>query len=314
MYVYYINMYIQHLNLNGIFTADRLSGMAVQYLVLLLLLLLGAGPARCEPAHTGRAPPRYCDAVDAEGLTAASLWLRIRGGSGSGAGERPILIRGALHLPLLSGRRILDALDRRRRSIGGGPGVSYRHLIEGGTRVPSTYGSVEGDEPPYVFEELDEHGMVGGYKPFAALAAVDPLGFRRLREWFHEWWGDYEPGRDGSPAPKNPFFMLGRHNSGLSFHTHAAAFNALCLGTKRWVLVDPASPIFPNLFQPKSQWLERVMPALPLETRPLECLQRAGDVLYVPENWGHAVWNDPDRDGKIAVAVSALTTVALQEL
>ena len=38
--------------------------------------------------------------------------------------------------------------------------------------------------------------------------------------------------------------------------------------------------------------------------------QVAGDVLYVPENWVHGVWNDPESDGKMVVAVSALLTLA----
>ena len=36
-------------------------------------------------------------------------------------------------------------------------------------------------------------------------------------------------------------------------------------------------------------WLEHVKPLLPIA--PLECVQRSGDVVFVPEGWQHATIN-----------------------
>ena len=38
-------------------------------------------------------------------------------------------------------------------------------------------------------------------------------------------------------------------------------------------------------------WLEEVLPTLEPEERPLQCVQTAGDVLYIPENYYHATYS-----------------------
>ena len=40
-----------------------------------------------------------------------------------------------------------------------------------------------------------------------------------------------------------------------------------------------------------ADYVTRVVPALPPEQRPLQCTQRAGDVMYVPYAWGHGCFN-----------------------
>lgn len=56
-----------------------------------------------------------------------------------------------------------------------------------------------------------------------------------------------------------------------------------------------------NPSEPHIAWLTAVYPAVRKDaaSRPLECVQRAGDVLYVPAGWYHATINLGDT---IAVA------------
>jgi hypothetical protein len=46
--------------------------------------------------------------------------------------------------------------------------------------------------------------------------------------------------------------------------------------------------------QSAAQWIWKVLPSLPLSQRPLQCMQEAGEVMYVPESWLHAVINVGD--------------------
>ena len=37
--------------------------------------------------------------------------------------------------------------------------------------------------------------------------------------------------------------------------------------------------------------MSKVIPHTPVEERPLQCTQRAGDIAYVPYAWGHGCFN-----------------------
>lgn len=85
---------------------------------------------------------------------------------------------------------------------------------------------------------------------------------------------------------------IGNSNSGTQFHEHAEAFHELFNGKKRWGIVPPGKR---NLvFNPKSSyshWLEDVYPTLSLESTLLECIQEAGEVIYIPGGFMHATVN-----------------------
>lgn len=66
-------------------------------------------------------------------------------------------------------------------------------------------------------------------------------------------------------------------------------------GRKRWFISPPSEAIFSK--KPILQWLEEDYPALRESKAFWECEQRAGDVLYVPCEWGHAVLNVEDTIG-----------------
>eukprot|EP00434_Breviolum_minutum_P004550 symbB.v1.2.004013.t1/scaffold225.1/size261367/14 len=71
-------------------------------------------------------------------------------------------------------------------------------------------------------------------------------------------------------------------------------------GRKRWFLYPPGQ--YPPGDGPGggfslSDWIQLVYPSLEDDQRPLECIVEAGDVVYVPDGWYHAVVNLADTVG-----------------
>lgn len=94
-----------------------------------------------------------------------------------------------------------------------------------------------------------------------------------------------------SPAPK-PQVFVGGPGSGAPLHYHTDAWNALAFGRKHWWLLPPSAAAYSAV--PPVEWAAHASEAFsrlggPL--RPFECVQEAGDVVYVPAGWAHAVLN-----------------------
>lgn len=107
--------------------------------------------------------------------------------------------------------------------------------------------------------------------------------------------------------------FMGSQGSGISMHHHKAAWNALLFGRKLWVLTPPGESKFhrtelaADSFSATGEgWLaEATRRALDIthanasvphgsssaRGRRLYCVQRAGDVLFVPAGWGHSTLN-----------------------
>eukprot|EP01062_Namystynia_karyoxenos_P016474 TRINITY_DN16010_c0_g1_i2.p1 TRINITY_DN16010_c0_g1~~TRINITY_DN16010_c0_g1_i2.p1 ORF type:complete len:595 (+),score=132.12 TRINITY_DN16010_c0_g1_i2:73-1785(+) len=81
-------------------------------------------------------------------------------------------------------------------------------------------------------------------------------------------------------------WTLGGAGSGSPPHLHQDALNGVCFGRKHWLLWPP------------SRAFVSARPAAEVfaggHDAPLQASQHAGDVLYVPEGWGHAVLNMED--------------------
>jgi hypothetical protein len=114
-------------------------------------------------------------------------------------------------------------------------------------------------------------------------------------------------------------FFAGPANSGAPLHYHNDAFNVLVHGEKRWVLLPPSRTVrsnwHPTHWVGKEARLGEKHPAgrawswehngstasmdsgSMQETWPLKCVQKAGDLLYVPLHWGHATLNVHDSIG-----------------
>lgn len=84
-------------------------------------------------------------------------------------------------------------------------------------------------------------------------------------------------------------FFVGSALSGAPVHYHGSALNLLVYGRKRWFLFPP-SKAFYSVTHPH-KWYRDHYNTLPEHERPIELIQEAGDVLYVPQMWGHSVLN-----------------------
>jgi hypothetical protein len=108
------------------------------------------------------------------------------------------------------------------------------------------------------------------------------------------------------PSYSSPQFSLGYTGAGASFHFHAAAFNGLAFGLKRWFIVRSgfAWREGVNGNQPIADWLlgqgkgvgtgskgGPSYPALAKSGALAECVQRPGDVVYVPALAAHGTVN-----------------------
>jgi len=91
------------------------------------------------------------------------------------------------------------------------------------------------------------------------------------------------PGRLHGAHGGSDQFYCGPPGSGAPLHYHEHAVNFLAHGSKTWWLLPPADAVY-SVAHPAT-W--RAPPA-----GALACVQRAGDVLFAPANWAHAVRND----------------------
>ena len=80
-------------------------------------------------------------------------------------------------------------------------------------------------------------------------------------------------------------FSLGAALSGTPLHWHNDAINHLVRGRKLWTLQAPSNATYSRVHAQ----LEVTMPVGDGEA--FRCVQEAGDVIFVPDSWGHAVLN-----------------------
>jgi len=107
--------------------------------------------------------------------------------------------------------------------------------------------------------------------------------------------------------PPFRWVVFGPARSGSSLHIDplaTSAWNALLVGTKRWALLPPGVPR--EACKPRGAgfdgeavtWFDRVLPATQSaawsHARPIEGVQRAGEIMFVPSGWWHAVLNVQD--------------------
>eukprot|EP00930_Biecheleria_cincta_P032968 TRINITY_DN22834_c0_g1_i1.p1 TRINITY_DN22834_c0_g1~~TRINITY_DN22834_c0_g1_i1.p1 ORF type:complete len:571 (-),score=91.88 TRINITY_DN22834_c0_g1_i1:30-1742(-) len=89
----------------------------------------------------------------------------------------------------------------------------------------------------------------------------------------------------------------GPGGNGVGFHKHGIAWLGLHEGTKRWWIYPPDGPPTQEAYDALAlcpAWrLPEAVAMLPVKTRPLEVLQRAGEGLFVPGLWWHATLDGP---------------------
>ena len=108
---------------------------------------------------------------------------------------------------------------------------------------------------------------------------------------------------------------IGGDRSGSPWHFHSTALNWLVYGRKRWQLRPPAS----RLYAVRRDQLPAGDARAPVAAA--QCVQEAGDAMFVPRQWAHAVDNEgdvlgfaleigePDDDLELILAEHASTTL-----
>jgi hypothetical protein len=92
------------------------------------------------------------------------------------------------------------------------------------------------------------------------------------------------------PDERQVQLAIGPKHSGAPPHYHKAAINTLFYGHKKWYLFPPKDSIYSST--PSAKWVEKG----PAESRQAgrtiyECDQRPGEILFIPDFWGHATLN-----------------------
>jgi len=154
------------------------------------------------------------------------------------------------------------------------------------------------DSPLYLFESgMDSNGQTAGLlSDYSVPWAYFPGDLFGLAS--HEY------------RPPYRWFCIGPERSGTTVHrdplgTHA--WNAVTSGVKRWVLFEPHVPRAvvkgkglkdKNRDDEAIQYFDYILPRIISHHgsthRVYECLQEAGDVIFVPGHWWHGVVNLTD--------------------
>ena len=134
------------------------------------------------------------------------------------------------------------------------------------TAVPPSSPSPPPPLPEYIFDQSTDMGDAAA-------------GLRRQMHGVFPWRAMF--------APSAPALYVGADGSGNPFHYHQQTWNALLAGRKRWLLYPPSQAFYTELHP--LEWQRRA--ANRSMAAPLECEQRAGDVLFVPRLWAHATIN-----------------------
>ena len=90
-------------------------------------------------------------------------------------------------------------------------------------------------------------------------------------------------GDSGQKQDRKFTLTLAREGFGIGFHRHNAAMFMLVVGRKKWYMgpqcVEMYPPTHPDFYSTK---------------RSHKCIQQTGEVLHVPTNWYHEIFNlDP---------------------
>jgi hypothetical protein len=120
----------------------------------------------------------------------------------------------------------------------------------------------------------------------------------------------------GLEPPMRPQFFLGASGTGSPYHVHKDALNILFAGEKQWWIAPPSTSCYSTV--PIIEWIT-TKPTSTADTADTnsscmpsdamyQCTQMAGDMLFVPAGWAHAVLNLKTSIG-VAVEFPAIPTM-----
>jgi len=163
----------------------------------------------------------------------------------------------------------------------------------------SYHNSNQDDNPMYMFEHIGEAPLEDLLGEFTI-----PKYFERSRDLFSVLSDD--------ERPPHRWMLYGGQRSGSAIHKDplsTSAWNSSLFGRKRWILFPPEArkihimppsveTLWPARIKGPSAWFEAMLPRIRSEEwrgpQPIEILQKAGETVYVPNNWWHIVLNlDP---------------------
>jgi len=143
--------------------------------------------------------------------------------------------------------------------------------------------------PYYIFEDPTVQTSAGGG------GADKSSSFTKMLRKDYDWrapfleWNDtaHVLNRDLFPIAQQ--FYIGGTGTGAPIHFHGDAWNVCAYGQRRWYLFKPEHATYSKI--PMKEWVAKDLPKLTGDAKPLECMQRAGDVIFVPHLWGHGTYN-----------------------
>lgn len=169
-------------------------------------------------------------------------------------------------------------------------------ILEGRVPVPEeTY-----RQPPrYVFQ-VDPEACVEGKELFEEVisAALPSSGDKPL----------ICPPATGLLGLESVHYYLGGKGTGAPHHVHSDALNLIITGRKKWWVLTPRHAVWSRRHILEyaehgegGAWRdsgeageEELRDTLDDDLHPMECVQGAGDLVYVPADWGHAALNLED--------------------
>eukprot|EP01038_Epipyxis_sp_PR26KG_P009381 gene9381-12640_t len=244
-----------------------------------------------------------CDDVDqywADEITGKEIFRKYL------ARNSPVLIRGLIHDWPIVDHFQMDTLSREH----------------GDTRVPVTtipYSETFNAPPAKIkrladyLNETRHHRIYGGKYPWyifrshmipqgsEADDSMVPYKYCHNPPAFTEAFKNFIPLNERPYADiqgmreRNMFcnaqLAIGGEATGAALHYHYTAWGALVYGAKKWFLYPPHDMIMSSshILDFMDKDLERLQHANSVS--PLTCIQTAGDVMIVPEQWGHGVLN-----------------------
>jgi hypothetical protein len=241
-----------------------------------------------------------CGIMEVQGLPSTAEFARLV------SLRKPVVFRGGmkdLHLP-----RSLWSLDNMKRKYGGRAvhvGL-IPYLSTFASDMPG-YGNTSHLEYKTTMEEYIANfrraGDGGNYDdttvpPYlftSAFANENPTIYDEAVQGM-----EFLRNVTGLQAVTEGQFFVGEAATGAPVHWHNSAVNFLWYGRKRWVLFDPEQAFYSvksslTFFQndlPDIRSKERkVFTAAEFELTPLEFVQEAGDIMLLPDYWGHGTLN-----------------------